>query len=551
MKKLLILAIFLAAPALHAQTQIAAYAADPATCSTTRGLLYWNTATLQMKTCTATNTWTALGASGGNIGGSIAANQVAFGSGANAIQGNADFTFNETPSPLLIIGATNGGSFAIGDSHAHQLEFQVPFLSSSYTIIYPTTGGSSGQFLTSGGVSGQLTWTGLTANQVAFGSSTNTMTGDADFTWDTVGKSLSVTSPAANNSYAIQAYNTGTVTGATGPAMTAGFFNSNPTLNSPNTNSSYVQALIGALTIAGNGTWTATNPLTGTASAWATTGASTIANIASYTATTPQIIGGATITSNYGYWSSDQSNLATTNYAFFAAPLAAATGGHTNYAFYNATGQSLLDKLQVTSVTAAGTTAGFVDLVQGTSNAGAGLCNTANSICEQAPTSVSSTYTVTKPGTIATGIITNNVSGAVDTQALSGDANHSTTVSWSTATTIASTQLCSAANCPAGLYDVHVYIDVTTACTTTGAYVINLIYTDDQGAKTIPVNIQGTGTTPSTGTLVPTSTADFGQAVQVIRLTSGNLNYSSTATACGTGGPGVGKFYLAVNPVMP
>src|SRR5215472_13290065 len=300
MKKLLILAIFLAAPALHAQTQIAAYAADPATCSTTRGLLYWNTATLQMKTCTATNTWTALGASGGNIGGSIAANQVAFGSGANAIQGNADFTFNETPSPLLIIGATNGGSF--------------------------------GQFLTSGGVSGQLTWTGLTANQVAFGSSTNTMTGDADFTWDTVGKSLSVTSPAANNSYAIQAYNTGTVTGATGPAMTAGFFNSNPTLNSPNTNSSYVQALIGALTIAGNGTWTATNPLTGTASAWATTGASTIANIASYTATTPQIIGGATITSNYGYWSSDQSNLATTNYAFFAAPLAAATGGHTNYA---------------------------------------------------------------------------------------------------------------------------------------------------------------------------------------------------------------------------
>lgn len=48
------------------------------------------------------------GAAGGTIGGSIAANQVAYGSGANTIQGSANFTYNG--SSLLVLGAVAPGS---------------------------------------------------------------------------------------------------------------------------------------------------------------------------------------------------------------------------------------------------------------------------------------------------------------------------------------------------------------------------------------------------------------------------------------------------------
>jgi hypothetical protein len=199
--------------------------------------------------------------------------------------------------------------------------------------------------------------------------------------------------------------------------------------------------------------------------------------------------------------------------------------------------------------TATGTTAGFADYPQGTTSTAVAPCNVATSICEQAPTSVTS-YLVNKPGVSANGIITNNVAAAVITQGISGDANHSATVTTGSGTSVGSTTLCSSANCPAGTYAVHVYIDITTACGTTGTYVVNLIYTDDQGSKTVPVNINGTGAVPLTGVLTTTSTANFGENSQVIRLTSGNLNYSTTAAACGSAGPMVGKLYLAAVPVM-
>lgn len=97
---------------------------------------------------------------------------------------------------------------------------------------------------------------------------------------------------------------------------------------------------------------------------------------------------------------------------------------------------------------------------------------------------------------------------------------------------------------------MNVYIDITTACGTSGTYIVNLIYTDDQGSKTVVANINGTGSVPATGTLTTTSTSNYGENSQVIRLTSGNLNYSTTATACGTAGPMVGKLYLSAVPVM-
>lgn len=200
--------------------------------------------------------------------------------------------------------------------------------------------------------------------------------------------------------------------------------------------------------------------------------------------------------------------------------------------------------------TANGTTAGFADFPQGTTSAAVAPCNTATSICEQAPTAVTS-YLVVKPGVAANGTMSNNVAAAVDTQGFSGDTNHSATVTIGSGTSIGSTSLCSTAICTVGTYRVNVYVDITTACGTTGTYVVNLIYTDDQGSKTIPVNIQGSGSVPLTGVLTTTSTANFGAEAQIIRSTgAASINYSTTAVACGTAGPMVGKLYLSVEPLQ-
>lgn len=199
--------------------------------------------------------------------------------------------------------------------------------------------------------------------------------------------------------------------------------------------------------------------------------------------------------------------------------------------------------------TANGTTAGFADYPQGSTSAAVAPCNTATSICEQAPTAVTS-YLVNKPGVAANGTLINNNASAVITQGFSGDANHSAAVTTGSGTSIGSTQLCSSANCPAGTYRVNTYIDVTTACGTTGTYAVNLIYTDDQGSKTAVVNLNGTGSVPATGLLTTTSTANFGQESQILRLTSGSINYSTTAVSCGTAGPMVGHLYLSVEPVQ-
>jgi hypothetical protein len=205
-----------------------------------------------------------------------------------------------------------------------------------------------------------------------------------------------------------------------------------------------------------------------------------------------------------------------------------------------------------------GTTAGFVDYPQGSTSSAVSPCNAATSICEQAPTAVTS-YLVTKPGTAANGVITNNVASAVDTQGFSGDTNHSTTVTISSATSVGSTSLCSTTACPAGTYQISAYIDVTTACTTTGAYTVSVIYTDDTTvSKTIVLPLTGTGTTTTllgpaayTSSLALAATTNFAQGTMIFRSTgAASINYSTTATACGTGGPAAGKMYLSVFPVM-
>lgn len=203
-----------------------------------------------------------------------------------------------------------------------------------------------------------------------------------------------------------------------------------------------------------------------------------------------------------------------------------------------------------TSFTSTGTTAGFADYPQGTTSVAVAPCNVATSICEQAPAAVTS-YLVNKPGVSATGMITNNVSAAVITQGFSGDAGHSAVVTIGSGASIGSTSLCSTALCPVGTYRVNVYVDLTTPCGTTGTYIVNLIYTDDVGSKTVVVNINGTGAVPATGVLTTTSTNNFGENAQIIRSTGGaSINYSTTATACGTAGPMVGKLYLSVEPLQ-
>jgi hypothetical protein len=197
-----------------------------------------------------------------------------------------------------------------------------------------------------------------------------------------------------------------------------------------------------------------------------------------------------------------------------------------------------------------GASAFFVAYGQGSTSASTSPCNAANTRCVQAPAAVTSTVE-TLAGITAQGTSIQTGNSSAITDAYSGDANHSKTVSWSTATSIGSTSLCSTANCPSGVYRVNAYIDVTTVCTTTGSYIINLIFTDDQGSKTVPINLSGTGVTPSTGALVPISLADFGQDAFILRSTGGaSINYSTTAAACGSGGPGLGTFYLSVEPIQ-
>jgi hypothetical protein len=220
--------------------------------------------------------------------------------------------------------------------------------------------------------------------------------------------------------------------------------------------------------------------------------------------------------------------------------------GHTTANTLNYSGTGGMAAPQFVST---GTTAGFADFPEGSSSLSTVPCSTATSICIQAPVTVVS-YLVNLPGVVGTGTLIGNNASSVRTEAYSGDANHSAVVTTGSGTSVGSTALCSSANCPAGTYRVNVYIDVTTACGTSGTYTVNLIYTDDQGSKTIPVNINGTGAVPATGVLTTTSTSNYGENAQILRLTSGGINYSTTATACGTAGPMVGKLYLSTEAIQ-
>jgi hypothetical protein len=196
------------------------------------------------------------------------------------------------------------------------------------------------------------------------------------------------------------------------------------------------------------------------------------------------------------------------------------TAAKTNNAFakFDANGRTVnssvidngttLSTAEPITTTAAG--AGAFQCTQGSAQGHA----TANSITDECPAAVTA-YEVVRPGTAAAGLPVGTLAAGVITQGFSGDSGHATgAVTIGSGSSIAATSLCSTANCPAGNYQVNVYVEITTACTTTGSYIVWLGYTDDATAKTgsstttfIPIN--GLGVTQSTGSLALASTVEL------------------------------------------
>jgi hypothetical protein len=200
--------------------------------------------------------------------------------------------------------------------------------------------------------------------------------------------------------------------------------------------------------------------------------------------------------------------------------------------------------------TLGGSNAGFLGLAEGAANTTANANIPANTIIDQAPTAVTA-YSITRPGTAASGMVIGSASGSSITEAISGDSNHSTVVTISSNTSIISPiAVCSSGYCPAGTYRVNVYMDITTACTSGGTYKIFLTWTDDGGLKSaFLIPIIGTGST--TGTLDLSSASNWGGYEFILRSTgTAGLLYSTNAGACGSGGPAAGKLYLSVEIVQ-
>src|SRR6266550_6857423 len=492
---------------LHAQdrglaTQIRTGATNPATCDSAKGQLFFNNSTTPgvLYVCSATNTWATISSGGGSV--------------AAILSTLGDLVAEDaTPTPVRLPGPTtpNGVPQILTDTPsagAAALEAWalpgVPIRASTCTANVDT--------ILVGDRAGYVTWSDASPCAVTLPSAASAGFG-SNFVM--VGCDIGAGTATITPTTSTISYSTGSAytSAAASMPLTTGQC---AWIYSDNTNYFAIQRTGGAPVY----------PVT-------VSGTVTSGGIPYFNSTT-QSSSSAALTAN----------VLVKGGGAGGAPANSLTTDDGTTSTYTGTGGT-----KSPAFTATGTTAGFADFPQGSTSAAVAPCNTATSICEQAPTAVTS-YLVTKPGVSATGIYTNNVSSAVITQGFSGDSNHSATVTIGSGTSIGSTPLCSSTNCPVGTYVVHTYVDITTACGTTGTYVVNLIYTDDQGAKTITVNLNGTGAVPATGVLTTTSTANFGENSQVIRLTSGNLNYSTTAVACGTAGPMVGKLYMAAVPVM-
>jgi hypothetical protein len=208
-------------------------------------------------------------------------------------------------------------------------------------------------------------------------------------------------------------------------------------------------------------------------------------------------------------------------------------------------------------------TAGFMDFAQGSTSAANALCATANSQCEQAAAATTAGVETRAPA-LAQGVTVDvGASAATMQRGYTGSSAYTVgPVVIGTGTSIAATSLCSTTNCPVGNYDVAAYVEVTTGCSTTGSYIVWLAWTDDGSAKNgsstttfFPFPLSGLGVLTTVGTLVPDAAGDYAQAHFFLHTTGaanqalGSINYGTTAGACGTGGPMIGKLWLTVTPL--
>lgn len=205
-----------------------------------------------------------------------------------------------------------------------------------------------------------------------------------------------------------------------------------------------------------------------------------------------------------------------------------------------------------------GTTAGFVDYPQGSTSSGVAPCNTANSICEQAPTAVTY-YLVNKPGAAASGVEVNvNASNTV-TQSFSGDTNHALSKTSQTAA-ISTATLCAATAGTAcgqvGQYRITYNLwGSGTACSsvTAGSVQLQLTWTDEAGtahsAIALPVFDQKTAAM-ATQMNFNTALGTEGASGQYIISTNGTvIQYATSYTACSTG-TGTYNLRIAVEQIQ-
>lgn len=145
------------------------------------------------------------GGGGGTIGGSIGTNQIGFGSSANTLAGSSNLTWTNSTSRLSAIstdGSGNHQNLLVDHTHALLTSTTVggittgintsyitglQLIDNNVTWQWPTADGTIGQALVTDGA-GNLSFSSpsstLAATHIGFGSAGNTLTGNADLTWN-------------------------------------------------------------------------------------------------------------------------------------------------------------------------------------------------------------------------------------------------------------------------------------------------------------------------------------------------------------------------------
>lgn len=104
---------------------------------------------------------------------------------------------------------------------------------------------------------------------------------------------------------------------------------------------------------------------------------------------------------------------------------------------------------------------------------------------------------------------------------------------------IGTATVCSTANCPAGEYQVNIYIVSTATCSLAGPAVIapTLSWTDDSGAKSgqaVPMAVLG-GVTLLTSLVLGTTTGNATASVNLWSTGAQPIQYAVSYTGCTTG----------------